>query len=251
MTARGSRALSSHSPLPGGAEGAAEAAWPLPLGGHRSGPKRSPWAALLGSARRPRSPARGRTRGAADLPGGGVPAAWAAARTFLSVCLWGAREAAGGAAPGRRACRGALARGPPRLRSAPQHGRPVGAGGARSRRCGGHGCGDPARACGKAVPVRGGRRGRASRARAERLRARLAGGGHPSRVPPRPRPPGLGGENWRASRPSARGGWAAQPGGAGGQAGARQVGRAGGPRGALPGPRLCALPGRPILYLTF
>jgi hypothetical protein len=131
--------------------------------------------------------------------GGGVPAAWAAARSFLSVCLWAAREVVGGAAPGRRACRGALARGPPRLRSAPRHGRPVGAGCARPRRSGGHGGGDAARAGGEAVPVRGGRRGRASGARAERLRARLAGGGHPSRVPPRPRPPGPGGESWRAA----------------------------------------------------
>lgn len=66
-TARGSRAPSPHSPLRGGADGAAEAAWLLSLGGHLSRPQRSPWAALLGAPADadPHSPARGRTRGAA------------------------------------------------------------------------------------------------------------------------------------------------------------------------------------------
>lgn len=174
--------------------------------------------------------------------GGGVPAACTAARSFLSVCLWAARlrvvERAGALSlAGRLACGRLLGR---------RHGRPVGAGRARSRLSGGHGGGDAARAGGKAVPVRGGRRGRASGARAERLRARLAGGGHPSRVPPRPRPPGPGGESWRAAGGTPLCAWLAggrQAGGAGGRS--RQGER------WLPRPRLCPLPGKTILPLAF
>lgn len=210
---------------------------PPSLGSCRSVPQRSRWGGA--TWRRPPTPAPPPAEGHAPRrgrrgTGRGAPLA-PAARTFLSVCLWGAREDGAGAAPDAGACRGALARGPRRLRSAPRHGRPVGAGRTRSRRRGGHGGGDAAGAGGEAVPVRGGRRGRASRARAERLRERLAGRGHPSRVPPRQRPPGPGGKSGRpggsAARPSARGraGSAAWGYGAGEQAGKRARGRWGGP----------------------